>query len=146
DAADPVGREVADLRERGRVEGAGGDAGCAEALEPGAELAGRLVGEGDGEDLGGREGGRRDLVGDAARDRGRLAGARAGEDGDRAADGLGGAPLLGVQIVEDHLPTLEPRRDGRTAESVTEQWRKRDDRLNTREPRLSCLRWPRSSR
>src|SRR5919197_1059320 len=85
---------------------------------PRAELGRRLVGEGDGEDLAGREGAGRDLVGDPPRDRGRLAGAGAGEDADGPADSLGRAPLLRIQALEDHVPTLEPRRDGRTGESM----------------------------
>ena len=53
----------------------------------------------------GRERARRDLLRDPARDRRRLAGARAREDADRPAHRLRGAPLLGVQAVERvHCP------------------------------------------
>ena len=89
--------------QRGRVERPGGHAADAESLEPLPHLGRRLVGEGDREDLVRLELADRHLVRDAARDRRRLAGARAGKDADRAAHGLDGAALLGVQPGEDGL-------------------------------------------
>src|SRR5205823_2546579 len=46
------------------------------------------------------------------------------EDADGPAHRLGGAPLLRIQSVEDHMPTLEPPRDDRTGESVPPVWPK----------------------
>ena len=64
----------------------------------------------------------RHLVRDSARDRRRLARARTGEDAHRAAHGLDGAPLLGIQPGEDgiavHPCTVETARDGDCAELV----------------------------
>ncbi len=99
--SDPVAGEVAELRERGRVERPCLDAARAELLEPRAHLAGRLVREGDGEDLRGPEGAGQHLVRDPAGDRRRLAGAGAGEDADRAAHRLDRRALLRVQACED---------------------------------------------
>src|SRR4029079_13397425 len=74
DPPHPVGREVPELRERGRVEGACTYAVCPELREARAHLARGLVGERDGEDLVRGERSRRDLVRDPPRDRGRLPG------------------------------------------------------------------------
>ena len=71
------GREVAQLAQRGGVERAGANARHAERGEPRAELAPGLVGERDRHDLGRVERSRGDLLGDAPRDRRRLAGAGA---------------------------------------------------------------------
>ena len=64
--------------------------------------------------VGGKRAGR-DLIGDAVRDGGGLAGAGAGEDGDRAANRLGRLTLLVVQPLEDllgaHRPTVSVRGD-----------------------------------
>ena len=107
--AELLAAEVAELGERGRVEGARRDAGGAQARQPLAHLRRRLVREGDGEDLAGRERARRDLVRDAPRDRRRLARAGAREDADGAAHGLDRAPLLGVEPLEDVLRPRRPR-------------------------------------
>ena len=107
------------LGERRRVERARLDALDAEPCEPRAHLARRLVGEGDGEQLVRAERAGRDLPRDPARDRGRLAGARAGEDADRPAHRFGSAPLLGVQAVENrHRATLAAAADGSSSASV----------------------------
>ncbi len=100
DLAQPPGREPAQLRQRGGVEGAGRDAVRAQRLQARAHLGRRLVGEGHGQDPIGREGAACDLPGDPARDRGRLARARAGEDADGSARLQHGALLLGVETIE----------------------------------------------
>ncbi len=105
--ADRAG-EVVELGERGRVERPRGHAGDAQPRQPLAHLRRGLVRERDGEDLVGRERAARHLVGDAPRDRRRLARARAREDADRAAHGLDRAPLLGVEPVEDRLGVHRP--------------------------------------
>ena len=104
DLAELLAAEVAQLRERGRVERARGDAGDAERGQPRAHLRRRLVREGDREDLAGRERAGGDLVRDAPRDRRRLARAGAREDADGAAHGLDRAALLGVEPLEDVRP------------------------------------------
>src|SRR6185437_2420785 len=113
DGAGPLRSEMMELSERGRVKGSRRNSRHAEAREPGAHLAGGLVGERDGEDLGRGERASHDLVGDAARYRRRLAGARAGQDADRPAHRLDRAALLRVQALEDpgcsHRSTLGGR-------------------------------------
>ena len=104
-----LGCEVAQLAKRRRVERSGADALHPERGEASAQLAGGLVGEGDRHDPRRRERAGRDLLRDPARDRRRLARARAREDADRAAHRLGRAPLLRVQAVERvHLATVPP--------------------------------------
>ena len=104
DAPDRPGREVMELRKRGGVEGPGGDARGAERREARLHHPCGLLGEGHGENLGWRERARLDLVRDPPRDRRRLARPCAGEDADRAAHRLGGAPLLGIQPFEHRHP------------------------------------------
>ena len=65
-----------------------------------AHFAGRLVGEGNGQDLAGCGPAREQDVGKAGGEHAGLAGAGAGEDQDRAIDGLDGLALLGVQAFE----------------------------------------------
>src|SRR5205823_3440975 len=72
----------------------------AERSQARAQLAAGLVREGHRHELRRREGTRRDLVGEPPGDRRRLARAGPGEDADRAAHRLDGAPLLRVQTVE----------------------------------------------
>ena len=127
--AELLAAEVAELGERGRVEGARGDARGAEAGEALAHLRRRLVGEGHGEDLAGGERAGGDLVRDAVRDRRRLARARARENADGAAHGLDRAPLLGVEPREDvlrHGARLAGAQEGICAGSVKR--RKHGDR------------------
>ena len=81
--------QLVQVRQRRRVERPGLDALDAEPGQPALELARGLLGERDRQDLLGRERVGGDLVGDPMRDRGRLAGAGAGQDGDRAAVGAG---------------------------------------------------------
>src|SRR6478736_2590919 len=95
--------EVAEQRQRGRVEGRGPHPLDTERLQPLAQLTRRLVGERHGHDLLGREGAGRDLPRDAARDRGRLSRPRPGKDAERAARRLHGVALLWVQACEDRL-------------------------------------------
>ena len=126
DPPDALGCEVPQLAKRRRVEGSGADALHPERGEACAQLAGGLVGERDGHDPRRLECAGRDLLGDPAGDRRRLAGARAREDADGAAHGLGRAPLLRVQAVERvHLATVPPR-----------SARVRDERSNTGPARL----------
>ena len=91
------------MRQGGGVERPGVDALDAEPREPALELARGLLGERDGQDLrrGERVGG--DLVRDPMRDGGRLAGAGAGQDGDRATVRAGRLTLFLVQVLEDLL-------------------------------------------
>ena len=98
-----IALEVAEQRERRRVEGRGAHAVGAERTQPRAELARRLVGERHRDDLLRREGAARDLPRDPARDRRRLAGPGAGEDAQRPARRLHSGALLGVQPFEDPL-------------------------------------------
>src|SRR4051812_26602209 len=89
------------------------DARDTELFESIAHLARGLVRERHSEDLARRERAARDLMRDPARDRRGLARAGAREDADRSADGLHGAPLLGVQPVEDvHAATVPGGPDG----------------------------------
>jgi len=69
----------------------------AERRQPAPHLTRCLVRERDREDLAGCERARRDLVCDPARDRRRLARARAGQDAQRTARRLHGSALLGIQ-------------------------------------------------
>ena len=85
----------------------------AEAAQPGAQLAGRAGGEGDGQQLTGRHRAGAHRVGDAVGDRAGLAGARAGEDADRAADRLGGGALLRVEPGQHALGCAVGRCHGR---------------------------------
>ncbi len=105
--------EVAQLGERGSVEGARGDARGAQARQPFAHLRRGLVGEGDGEDLAGRERAGRDLVRDAPSDRRRLPRARAREDADGTAHGLDRAALFGIEPCEDVLRRHRAEGSGR---------------------------------
>ena len=110
DPPDALGCEVPQLAKRRRVEGSGADALHPERGEASAQLARGLVGEGDRHDPRRLECAGRNLLGDPAGDRRRLAGARAREDADGAAHGLGRAPLLRVQAVERvHLATVPAR-------------------------------------
>ena len=70
----------------------------------------------------GRKAPARDLLRDPARDRGRLARAGAREDANGPADGLGGAPLLVVQALENLHPATLPGAPGR--KSVTDACRR----------------------
>ena len=92
--------EVAQLAQRGGVEGAGLDAAGAERAQPRAHLAGRAGRERDSEHLGGRVDAGGDAVGDPVGDRAGLAGAGAGEHPHRSAQRLGDLALLGVERVE----------------------------------------------
>src|SRR5579859_3541891 len=66
-----------------------------------------LVGERDRENLGGQKRAALDLLRDPPRDGGRLPRSRAREDAHRPADGLRGAPLGGIEALEDvHAATL----------------------------------------
>ena len=112
--ADRAG-EVVELGERGRVERPRGHAPGAKHSQPLPHLRRGLVRERHREDLVRRERARRHLVGDAPRDRRRLARARAREDAHRAAHGLDRAALLRVQPLEDHRP--EPSDGTRRASS-----------------------------
>ena len=84
----------------------------------------------------------RDLVRDPPRDRRRLPGAGAGEDADRPAHRLGGAPLLGIQTVEDlHPGTLAAAPAGNRhgfptipQRAFIARTRERSDRLRSRAP------------
>ena len=108
------------LSERGRMERRRAHALDPERAQARAHLAGRLVRERDCENLVGPEDTGRDLIRDPPRDRRRLAGARAREDADRAAHGLGRTPLLGIQALEDvHRTTLPTGPDGSCAETET---------------------------
>ena len=98
-----IALEVAEQRERRRVEGRGAHAVRAERTQPRPELARRLVGERERDDLLRREGAARDLPRDPARDRRRLAGPGAGEDAQRPARCLHSGALFGVQAFEDPL-------------------------------------------
>ena len=108
DPPDLVGREMAQLPERGRVERRGADAAGRRARRAAlfsspAALSVNVTAM----ICVGRERTGRDLLRDPPRDRRRLARAGAGEDADRAAHRLGRAPLLGVQAVEDvHRATV----------------------------------------
>ena len=67
------------------------------AVGPLLHLAGRLVGERDGQDaVGGRA--MADQLGDAVGDHAGLAGAGAGQDQQRAGEGLDGVVLGGIQV------------------------------------------------
>ena len=95
------------------MERPGADALYAETREAAAQLAGGLVGERDRHDPRRLERARGNLLRDPMGDRRRLPGPRPGKDADRAAHGLGRAPLLGVQAVERvHLATDPRRRRG----------------------------------
>ncbi len=94
------GPEPPQLAQSGAVEGAGLHPRRAEEAQPAAHLAGGARGEGDGEHLGRRVDALRHAVGDAVGDRAGLAGARAGEHPDRAAQRLGDLALLGVEVRE----------------------------------------------
>ena len=122
---DRVGPEVAELRQRRRVEGRRAHAGHAEPLEPRAHLARRLVGERDREDLRRRERARGDLVRDPVRDRRRLARARA-RRGCRPARGRPRPPAAARRSAPPDHPT-EPvrRRLCRNRASVADRQRRR---------------------
>jgi len=114
DLADRLRCEVAQLAQRRGVERAGTHAPDAERRQPRAQLARSLVGERHRHDLRRLEGAGCNLLRDAPRDRRRLPGAGPGEDADRAAHRLGGAPLLGVQAVERvHRSTVAAPPGGR---------------------------------
>ncbi len=100
-AADVAGPEVLDLAQRRGVEGPGLDPGDAQRAQPPAHLPGRARGEGHGEDLLGDVRTGEHAVGDPRGDRPRLAGARAGQHADRAAQGGGDLVLLGVERSQD---------------------------------------------
>jgi hypothetical protein len=106
--------EVAQQRERRRVERRGADTLDAERTQPRAQLACRLVGERDSQDVPRRERAARDLPGDPARDRRRLPRPRAGENAQRPARTLDGGALLGVQPLEDLLGVQGAEASGAT--------------------------------
>ena len=112
DPPDRAGREVAQLRERGGVERPRLHAVGAEGREPRRISPAALSVKVTARISPGREGAGRDLVRDPAGDRRRLAGPGAGEDADRPADELGGAPLLGVQAGEDGGGSTRPCYEG----------------------------------
>ena len=95
--------ELVQVGKRRRVERTGVHALDAEPREPALELARGLLGERDRQDLLRRERPGGDLIGDPMRDGGRLAGAGAGQDGDRATVRAGRLTLLLVQVLEDLL-------------------------------------------
>ena len=120
------------------------------APKPRAQLARGLVGERHRHDRVRRERTRRDLLRDAPRDRRRLARPGAGEDADRPAHRLGGAPLLGVQAVERvHRATVPARSAGTLCTSVQRVFQNRfgadavrllDHRRDLRDRRRACRR------
>ncbi len=82
------------------------DALADQPVEPRAQLARRLVGEGDRQDVPGRDQARLDQVGDAVDDDAGLARARPGQDEQRPI-GMGHRlPLLRVQPLQYTRPTL----------------------------------------
>ena len=89
--------EPAQLSQGCGVEGAGLYAGRAEVAQPGAHLAGRPGGEGDGEHPLRHVDAAEDAVGDAGRDRPGLPGAGSGEHAERALQRGGDLALLGVE-------------------------------------------------
>jgi hypothetical protein len=111
---DPTGvaLEVAQQRERGRVERRGAYSVGAEQAQPAGQLPGCLGGERHRNDLLGREGTGGDLERDPARNRGRLAGSRSREDAQGPARRLGCGALLGVEAGEDPLGVQEAHRNG----------------------------------
>ncbi len=137
DPADLARREVAQLRERRRVERARPHAAGAEGREPRPHLARRLVGERDGEDLGRRERARCDLVRDPPSDRRRLPRPGPREDAHRPAHGLDRAALLRIEPFEDHRPTVPSGAAGERAVSATylPEPRRRSAAARARSPR-----------
>ena len=102
-AADIARPEVAQLAQRGGVEGAGLDPDRAQVAQPAAHLTGRARGEGHGQHP------LRDVdpavhaVGDARGDRPGLAGAGTGEHTDRPVQRGGDLALLGVEALEERI-------------------------------------------
>ena len=93
--------EVAQLAQRGGVEGASLHPGRAQRAQPPAHLAGGAGGEGHGEHLGGLVDAGGHAVRDPVGDRAGLAGAGPGQHPHRAAQRLGDASLLGVEGREE---------------------------------------------
>ncbi len=92
--------EVAELPQRGRVEGPGLHPGCAEYPQPATQLTRGPRGKGHSEDLAGRDCPRTDQKGDPMGDRPGLARTRAGQDADRADRGEYREPLLGIKCLD----------------------------------------------
>ena len=98
--------EELQLAQRCGVEGSGLDAGSSERVQPGAHLRGGTGGEGDRQQPVGIIDPGAHPVGDPVGDGPGLAGARAGQDAQRAAQCAGGLALLVVEPVEDRLRSL----------------------------------------
>ena len=100
-AANGAWPEVLQLPQCGGVERTGLDGAGTEAAQPTAKFAGSPGGEGDGKNVSRRDRAGTDRERDAVGDRPGLAGARAGQDADRAANRLGRRSLLGIERAQD---------------------------------------------
>jgi hypothetical protein len=105
-----------------------------QALDAVAHLAGGLVGEGDGEDLGGRDAVVADEARDARGEDARLAGARAGEDEDRALVVQHGLALRGIEAVERLVERRCAGKMERHAGSITSKVAPRSDGTSSSRP------------
>ena len=102
------GPEVAQLAQRGGVEGARLSLGNTQLGQAVAHFEGRTLREGHGEHVGRVEGTDGRPVRDAVRDRAGLAGARARQDGERARHLRGDGALIGVQCLQQFLGVHGP--------------------------------------
>lgn len=112
-AADRLGPEELELAQRRRVERTRLDTARAELAQPPAHLAGRAVGESDGEHRGRLQDPGAHPVGDAVRDRARLARTGSGQHAHRTAQGRRDLALLGVETVEHRVGGVRNLREER---------------------------------
>ena len=99
---------MAQLAQRGRVEGARLSLGNPQLGEAVAHFEGRALREGHGEHVGRVEGADGRPVRDAVRDRTGLAGARTRQDGERASHLRGDGALIRVQGIQQFLRVHGP--------------------------------------
>ena len=109
------GQKYAELAQRRGVKRARLHTLGAELAQPGAQLAGRPRGEGDGEHLAGRELTGHHLIGDPAGDRAGLAGAGAGQHADRPDRSEDHPPLLRIEPFQDETGLIAARILGKCA-------------------------------
>ena len=107
-AAHDGGPEVAQLAQRGRVEGARLSLRNTQLSQAVTHFEGRALREGHGEHVGRVEGTDGRPVRDAVRDRAGLTGARTRQDGERARHLRGDGALIGVQGVQQFLGVHGP--------------------------------------
>ena len=123
-AADVAWPEVAQLAQGRGVERAGLHTDRAEVAQPAAHLSGGAGGKGHGQDPLGDVDPAVYAVGDARRDRPRLAGAGAGEHADRAVQRGGDLALLGVQALEERIG-VDGRHRVHPRSAAPRRWRRR---------------------